>query len=211
MNDQRPRKITRFRELRSPSAADPARSGAVSRTLLAVAGAAGVVHLVTDQAMIADRTAGPADTEEPVGGRLSGMNSEPPAYRSDLNIGTSTGDGLGPPEAPGPVTDAVDPVLRELRRRAVDPVVASLISADELDELSVHWGVGGDPGDVWVRLAARGELFQDLLSSSTWEGAERAGPARLAERLADHLEDWVCETRFAWGERRIARYTLPDS
>jgi hypothetical protein len=56
---------------------------------------------------------------------------------------------------------------------------------------------------------ARGELFQDLLSSSAWEGADRAKPVVLAQQLADHLEDWVCETHFAWGQRRITQYTLP--
>jgi hypothetical protein len=139
------------------------------------------------------------------------MTPEQSGYCSDLTIDMSAGgaDALMPVEGPGPVTDAVDPVLRELRRRAVDPVVASLLSPDEVDEVSVHWGAGGEPGDVWVRLVARGELFQDLLSSSAWEGTGRAGPAVLAERLADHLEDWLCETRFAWGQRRTARYTLP--
>ena len=92
------------------------------------------------------------------------MTPEQPAHRSELTIEFSTGEAgaLLSVGAPGPVTDAVDPVLRELRRRAVDPVVASLLSPDERDELSVHWGEGGEPGDVWVRLVARGEPFQDM-------------------------------------------------
>jgi hypothetical protein len=46
-----------------------------------------------------------------------------------LTIEFSTGEAGGPlpVQAPGSVTDAVDPVLRTLRRRAVDPVVASLL------------------------------------------------------------------------------------
>jgi len=111
---------------------------------------------------------------------------------------------------PGDVTDASDATLRELRRRAVDPVVAGLLQPGELDELTVHWGEAGLPGDVWVRLVARGEAFTQLLSSSDWEGEQRAGAEELAARLADQLEDWICETTFGWGQQRTARYTCPE-
>jgi len=100
---------------------------------------------------------------------------------------------------PGDVTDASDATLRELRRRAVDPVVAGLLQPGELDELTVHWGEAGLPGDVWVRLVARGEAFTQLLSSSDWEGEQRAGAesGRSARGLdlRDHLRLGPAEDR----------------
>jgi len=140
------------------------------------------------------------------------MSEGSEAYTSFLRI--STTDAVDDPASgwprPGDVTDATDATLRELRRRAVDPVVAGVLRPGELEELSVHRGENGSPGDVWVRLAAGGEAFTQLLSSVDREGEPRAGVQELAARLADQLEDWVCQTTFAWGERRSARYTCPD-
>ena len=48
------------------------------------------------------------------------------------------------------------------------------------------------------------DVFSLLLSSASWEGADRWGADRLAERLADALEDWVPETSFGWGQQRRA-------
>lgn len=145
-------------------------------------------------------------------GMLVAMSDASEAYTSFIRI---TMD--GPPNAPGPgwphpgeVTDATDATLRELRRRAVEPVVAGLLEHGELDELSVHWGDAGLPGDVWVRLVVRGETFVQLLSSSAWEGDQRAGVAELAARLADQLADWISETSFGWGQQRIAHYSCPE-
>lgn len=126
----------------------------------------------------------------------------------------TTADAVDAPELdrarPGIVTDALDVTLRELRRRAVDPVIGGLLRPGELDELAVHWGEAGLPEDVWVRLVAGGEVFLQLLSSRAWEGEQRAGAEELAARLADHLEDWICETRFGWGQQRTAQYTCPE-
>jgi hypothetical protein len=97
-----------------------------------------------------------------------------------------------------------DEDLQALRDDVVEPVVRSILRADEVEAIEVYREDGVAPGDIWVRVRARGETFVDLLSSISWEGAHRAGPEELAERLSDHLEDWVPETRFAWGERRIA-------
>ncbi len=129
------------------------------------------------------------------------------AYRSEIRLSF----GPQPPAShprPGPVTDATDPELATLRRDVVEPVVTSVLSAQELEALELSWGVDGDGADVWVRLTARGELFEHWLSSPEWDGHAPRNPAVLAERLADQLEDWVCETRFAWGERRVAHFTL---
>lgn len=96
------------------------------------------------------------------------------------------------PPALGPVTDADDPELAQLRL-VVEPVVTSLLTADELESLSLHRDVD-EPQLVWVRLTARGEHFITMLGG--------AGPEAIAARLASHLQDWICETRFAWGEQR---------
>jgi hypothetical protein len=140
------------------------------------------------------------------------MSEASDAFTSFIRITTT--DAAGVPDShwphPGDVTDVSDATLRELRRRAVDPVVGGLLRPGELEELTVHWGEAGLPGDVWVRLVAGGEVFVQLLSSPAWEGEERAGVEALAARLADHLEDWICETRFGWGQQRTAQYTCPE-
>lgn len=96
-----------------------------------------------------------------------------------------------------------------MRRRIVEPVVTSLLSADELDHLEVWATRSGGVDEVWVRVVARGESFRDLLDSTEW-GTGRDGGS-LAARLADHLEDWISETAFAWGQQRTADYTLPEA
>lgn len=84
---------------------------------------------------------------------------------------------------PGDVIDPDDEHLRVVRRTVVEPVVESLLTGEELQALSVHRGVDGDPGDAWVCVVAVGEVF----------------------------EDWVAESRFGWGQQRTARYVLPPS
>ena len=124
-----------------------------------------------------------------------------------------------PPAQPGPgdVTDAEDEHLRALRRTVVEPVVASLLTDDELEQVMVSWGVDGEPDDVWVRVAAAGEVFEDLLFSPSWRLGQPDGghasltPRQCAERLADRLEDWIAESGFGWGQQRTARYVLPPS
>jgi hypothetical protein len=90
----------------------------------------------------------------------------------------------------------------EVRRRVVDPVVAGLLRTDELDEVAVWW----QPPlpELWFRVVARGEEF----SSPIWSEAGTTID-EVAADVASRLEDWVCETRFAWGEQRLATYELP--
>jgi hypothetical protein len=106
-------------------------------------------------------------------------------------------------------TDAMDPELAALRRQIVDPVVSALLSADEVDELALRWGADPLPDDVWVHLVARGEPFEHLLHSPV-HGAGPIDAVAAAQNLAWQLEDFIAESRFAWGEQRIARYELPD-
>ncbi len=104
--------------------------------------------------------------------------------------------------------------LVEVRRRAVEPVVTSLIQPEELEELVVRFGPPGgfhaaSPDDlpgVWVALTARGEPFAYAICKAT---EERWNAEAVAGTLAGALEDWVCETSFAWGQRRLARYHVP--
>ncbi len=129
---------------------------------------------------------------------------------------------------PGPVSDATDERLAALRRRVVEPVVRSLLQPEELGALSVHWGVDGEAGDVWVRIDAAGERHEQQVARP-W-GSDQADPpdppdsdpsggpgreaspteAEVAAQLAHYLEDWVCETSFAWGQQRRARYELGE-
>ena len=63
-------------------------------------------------------------------------------------------------------------------------------------------------------------MFQDWLTSPVWGASGDAGTGAdgelqsidlqlCAARLADHLQDWIAESRFGWGQQRTARYTLP--
>lgn len=128
------------------------------------------------------------------------MTEQPPAYWSRLTISFGPeGELFGPPE-PGPVNDTSDPELARLMRLAVRPVVESLITADELESLSLHRAVD-DADEIWVQLTARGERFFAALPADA--------PDQVVRWLAEQLEDWICETRFAWGEQRTASYSLP--
>ncbi|WP_380171078.1 hypothetical protein ACFEMC_19070 [Kineococcus sp. DHX-1] len=115
---------------------------------------------------------------------------------------------------PGPVTDADDEQLAELRRRVVEPVVTSVLRPEEIEALSVHWGVDGRAGDVWVRIdVPDGRHEEPLLSpwwvADPWDVDVPADDAQIAAHLGEPLEDWVCETAFAWGQQRCARYDPP--
>ena len=130
-----------------------------------------------------------------------------------LHLGASS----GPARArPGDITDADDEHLHTLKDTVALSVVTSLLSQEELQQLTLHRGVDGDPGDVWITVTAAGETFQDLLSSPSWRGGHLDSEQHssftaqeCAQRLASHLEDWIAESRFGWGQQRIARYTPP--
>lgn len=107
------------------------------------------------------------------------------------------------------VTDATDPLLTDLRRRVVDPVVGSLFTPGELDEVTVGWGALPAGGEVWVRVVARGEPSEHLVLSGEADTTDPAVLRDAAANLASNLEDFVCETRFGWAQQRIARYDLP--
>lgn len=115
------------------------------------------------------------------------------------------------PERRGSVTDATDKVLADVRAKAVLPVVASLLTAEELEHLHLAWGAPPHERDLWVHMVACGEVFEDLLDSPSWQNGGNQDAAAIAARLADHLQDWLCETTFAWGQLRTVDYTLPTT
>ena len=125
------------------------------------------------------------------------------------------GSGEAGPALPDPWlvatrTDATDDDLRELRRRAVDPVVRSLLTRDELASARVVVYQENGTREISLWLAAVGEEMRQWL----WRPEYSVGspdPVDIAEHLADSLEDWVCETSFAWGQRRTAVYEVPPA
>jgi len=143
------------------------------------------------------------------------LTSGSPAYRSRLRIvfdddPTRSARAIGWPTPPTGDTDASDPALADVRRRVVDPVVASLFTPGEIDELTLQWESPPRSGNVWVRLVAGGEPFEAPLIHEAVDGSDEREPVEaVAARLADWLEDFVCETEFAWGQHRLAHYQLP--
>ena len=139
---------------------------------------------------------------------------ESPAHTSHLRL--TVGDLPEVPHArPGPVTDAQDERLARLRRRVVQPVVDGMLSPGEVVALSVHWGVDGRDGDVWVRLVAPGDRYEDWLPSPWWtaDPTDLDPPdseAEIADHLADRLQDWIAESAFAWGQLRHPTHRLAD-
>lgn len=137
------------------------------------------------------------------------------AYRSMLTLQFGRGaDVEVPPEEPwltATRTDLTDDELRELRRRAIDPVVRSLLTTDEFASAQVIVYRDEDGRGITVWLQAVDEEMRHWVRHPS-DGADRPlDPVDIAERFADSMQDWVCETRFAWGQQRIARYRVPPT
>lgn len=93
--------------------------------------------------------------------------------------------------------------LGEVRRRVVEPVLRSLIRPDELGDVDLSV----EDGDVYVRVAAQGELVTwsllGTLDDRSWDARE------MADRFYDLITDDLPTTAFAWGEQREGRYQVP--
>ena len=145
--------------------------------------------------------------------RPRGIATPSPWWRAEVNTKPLSSEQA---PRPGPVTDADDERLSTLRRCVVEPVVTSVLTPEEVEHLSVHWGVDGEEGDVWVRIDVPDHRHEVLLLSP-WRvpdpdsGEGPAPEAQVAAHLGDQLEDWVCETSFAWGQQRRARYEPPEA
>lgn len=86
-------------------------------------------------------------------------------------------------------------------RSRVAALVTSLVRDDELREILVE----ASSRSIWLTVrAGENDVFEEQIwipdGPVTWEDA--------LVLLADRLEDWICETAFAWGQQR--RATLPD-
>ena len=93
--------------------------------------------------------------------------------------------------------------LDEVRRRVVEPVVASVIGPDELDELHLYV----EDGFIWMRVMARQELAiwctLGSLDTESWSAAE------MADRCYELITQDLPTATFAWGEQREGRYQVP--
>lgn len=117
---------------------------------------------------------------------------------------------------PGPVTDAEDEQLAALRRRVVEPVVTSVLHPREVEALGVHWGLDGRVGDVWVRIDVPDGRHEELLISpwwvpDPWDVDVPTSDVQIAAHLGDRLQDWVCETTFAWASSDTPATSSPRS
>lgn len=104
----------------------------------------------------------------------------------------------------------------EVRRRVIDPVVTGLFTDSEVTSVEVysqpatsppwrHWPTDlGVPRDVWCRVT-----FFNAETAEVWLGYQgHSNPDDLAGRLAEGLEDEFTESRWGWGQRRVASYKV---
>jgi hypothetical protein len=71
-----------------------------------------------------------------------------------------------------------------------------------------------DPDDarvdeLWVVLEARDDEHGEWLVHSPY-GPQQGTLGDAASQLADQMTDWVCETRFGWGQLREPELTIPN-
>jgi hypothetical protein len=116
--------------------------------------------------------------------------------------------------------------LAEVRRRVVDPVLAAmfrpgelvsveLVAADDWPDVDEEtWAFkrwpnnpdavrpGDAPNSLYLDLRATGDEQHTACLGEL--GFHRHDARLLADDLASRLSDWVCETRFAWGDPRVA-------
>jgi hypothetical protein len=84
----------------------------------------------------------------------------------------------------------------------IGPVLVGLLAPDEIEQVSV--GRHQDPGDggalqVLLSVTVQGEESRHYL----WrEGQVEESSEELRKRLAGEVQDFIAESRFAWGERR---------
>jgi hypothetical protein len=86
-------------------------------------------------------------------------------------------------------------------RALVEEITDALLRGDELEDVAVHRDAS--TGEVWVRVVACGEVFEDRLDSPEWDAAGVREFDALKSRLASHVSDWIAESRFGWGEQRL--------
>ncbi|WGX95375.1 hypothetical protein [Nocardioides sp. L-11A] len=93
-------------------------------------------------------------------------------------------------------------------------LVASLLGPAELCTVRLEWVTPhahhfDQPDAGWVAMRLTVVTVDDeIFQKEIWGPAPyRDGEGEL-HQLASDLEDWACETRFGWGQQRLA--TVPD-
>jgi len=83
------------------------------------------------------------------------------------------------------------------------------LGPDAVDEADHAAPAAGESAEVWVVLEARGDEHAEWLVHSPSYGPDEPTLGQVAWQLADQLADWVCETRFGWGQLREPELTIP--
>ncbi len=97
--------------------------------------------------------------------------------------------------------------LARFRLEVVEPVVASLITSDELGSIRTYWGDHGGRAVVVIRVTVKAEVLEVVVDPWLDDGGR--DPALLASEIAEVLEDRLPTTDFAWGQWRSSPFTLP--
>ncbi len=96
----------------------------------------------------------------------------------------------------------MDPDLCLVMAEVVAPAVRRVLKRTEPDEINLRL-VGPSPAtghwSVEVQLKVAGEEFIDTAFDTR---ATHESMAAWADHLASHLEDFVAESRFGWGQDR---------
>lgn len=94
-------------------------------------------------------------------------------------------------------------------RDEIELILATVLRPDELEAVVVGWAAdwrSGPPTEVaeqddevelWARVTARGET----MSCQLWQPTLQDDVT--LDAFADQLEDFISESRFAWGEQRL--------
>ena len=107
------------------------------------------------------------------------------------------------------------PEAPERTEARVRGLVSSVVHADELVSLRLEWAtaIPRQVDDLAASLVAL-QLTVTTVGDDDWFQEEIWRPDWYPSweyalgQLADALQDWVCETRFAWGQQRRAK--IPD-
>jgi hypothetical protein len=94
----------------------------------------------------------------------------------------------------GPVTDAQDTTLADLRYQIIDPLIHEVVAAGGVEAITLSWGISGHPGDVWLRvdLLDAPSFRQPLVQATTREEAvSEVRSKNLADFLRAQLRWWL--------------------